>query len=110
MPSQTKENYLKAMLSLANEKGKISLTDLSKRLGVSTPTANNMVKKLKSEGWVKYQKYKPISLTNKGGKEAALILRKHRLAEMYLTEVMGFGWEEVHDIAEQLEHVNTDKL
>ena len=98
------------MLSLADAKGKLSLTDLSKKLGVSTPTANNMVKKLQDEGWVRYEKYKPLSLTKKGSKEAALILRKHRLAEMYLTEIMGFGWEEVHDIAEQLEHVKTERL
>ena len=110
MPSQTKENYLKAMLFLADDKGKFSLTQLSKKLNVSTPTANNMVKKLQDQGWVKYEKYKPIKLTAKGQKQAALILRKHRLTEMYLTDIMGFGWEEVHDIAEELEHVDSEKL
>ncbi len=110
MPSQTKENYLKAMYFLVDEQNHFSLTELSKKLDVSTPTANNMVKKLQDEGWVKYKKYKPVKLTRKGFKEAALILRKHRLTEMYLTEIMGFGWEEVHDIAEELEHIKTDKL
>lgn len=110
MPSQTKENYLKAMLFLADEKGKFSLTDLSKKLNVSTPTANNMVKKLQEQGWVKYEKYKPLKLTRKGSVQAARIIRKHRLTEMYLTELMGFGWEEVHEIAEELEHVNSEKL
>jgi len=98
------------MLFLADDRGHFSLTQLSKKLGVSTPTANNMVKKLQQQGWVKYEKYKPIKLTAKGQMQAALILRKHRLTEMYLTEIMGFGWEEVHDIAEELEHVDSDKL
>ena len=110
MPSQTKENYLKAMLFLADEKGHFTLTELSKKLGVSTPTANNMVKKLQDQGWVVYEKYKPLKLTRKGSRAAASILRKHRLTEMYLTEIMGFGWEEVHDIAEQIEHISADKL
>ena len=66
---------------------------------------NSMVKNLKKQGLVNYEKYKPISLTEKGRKEAALVLRKHRLTEMYLVNKMGFGWEEVHEIAEQLEHI-----
>lgn len=110
MASQTKENYLKAMLFLADEKGNFSLTELSRKLGVSTPTANNMVKKLQDQGWVIYEKYKPLKLTKKGSRKAALILRKHRLTEMYLTEIMGFGWEEVHEIAEQIEHIQAEKL
>lgn len=110
MHSQTKEDYLKTMLYLADEKGLFNLKDLSSKLEVSNPTANNMVKKLQDLGWVKYQKYKPLKLTKKGRKKAGLILRKHRLTEMYLHEVMGFGWEEVHDIAEELEHVNSESL
>jgi len=110
MHSQTKEDYLKTMLYLADEKGLFNLKDLSSKLEVSNPTANNMVKKLQDLGWVKYQKYKPLKLTKKGRKQAGLILRKHRLTEMYLHEVMGFGWEEVHDIAEELEHVNSESL
>jgi len=110
MHSQTKEDYLKAMLYLADEKGRFNLKDLSSKLEVSNPTANNMVKKLQDLGWVRYEKYKPLKLTRKGRKQAGLILRKHRLTEMYLHEVMGFGWEEVHDIAEELEHVNSEKL
>ncbi|SEP68025.1 metal-dependent transcriptional regulator [Neolewinella agarilytica] len=107
MASPTVENYLKALFSLSNEEGKVSISDLSKTLGVSPPTANNMVRKLHDRGLVVYQKYKPLLLTKKGRKEAALIVRKHRLTEMYLVEQMGFGWEEVHDIAEQIEHVKS---
>ncbi len=110
MPTQTKENYLKAMYFLERKGSKIALTDLSKLLDVSTPTANSMVKKLQEDEWVIYQKYKPLQLTEKGRKAAALIVRKHRLTEMFLTKIMGFGWEEVHDIAEEMEHINSDAL
>lgn len=110
MPSPTVENYLKALYSLANEEDEINLSDLSLHLQVSKPTVNSMVKTLNQEGWVKYEKYKPLILTPKGRKAAALILRKHRLTEMYLVEQMGFGWDEVHDIAEQVEHIKSPAL
>lgn len=105
MASPTVENYLKAMFYLADEEGNINLSDISNHLGVSKPTVNGMVKSLQQEGWVRYEKYKPIRLTEKGRKSAALVIRKHRLTEMFLVEKMGFGWEEVHEIAEQIEHV-----
>lgn len=110
MPTTAKENYLKALYFLDREAGRISITELSNKLEVSKPTANNMVKSLQEEGWVIYQKYKPLQLTEKGRKAAARVIRKHRLTEMFLYEVMGFGWEEVHEIAEQMEHIDSDKL
>ncbi len=110
MPSQTEENYLKALLTLTHENGEVSLSELSNSLGVSTPTANSMVKKLRDKGFVRYEKYKPLTITPKGKKEAAIILRRHRLTEMYLVSKMGFGWEEVHEIAEQVEHIKSQKF
>ncbi|MCI5054726.1 MAG: metal-dependent transcriptional regulator [Flavobacteriales bacterium] len=110
MRSQTKENYLKAMFALDQRAGKISITDLSKSLDLSTPTVNNMIKKLKTMGWVNYEKYQPITFTEQGRREAALVLRKHRLTEMFLVEKMGFGWENVHAIAEQIEHVESQEF
>jgi len=107
MASQTEENYLKAMFSLTNEKGEVNMSEVSNLLKVSKPSANNMVKNLEKQGYVNYEKYKPVSLTSKGKKTAALVIRKHRLTEMYLVEKMGFGWEEVHQIAEQIEHINS---
>ncbi|MBC6996535.1 metal-dependent transcriptional regulator [Neolewinella lacunae] len=107
MATPTVENYLKTLLALAEDGGQVSLSDLSKSLGVSTPSANNMVKKLSERGLVEYQKYRPLALTPAGRQEAALIVRKHRLTEMFLVEQMGFGWEEVHPIAEQIEHVKS---
>jgi len=100
MASQTEENYLKSLLMLTGSTKGVNASELSTLLKVSLPTVNSMVKNLKKQGLVNYERYKPVSLTRKGKKEAALVLRKHRLTEMYLVEKMGFGWEEVHDIAE----------
>ncbi|MDC1186745.1 metal-dependent transcriptional regulator [Crocinitomicaceae bacterium] len=108
MASATEENYLKALLKLSAEKGECSVSELSGLLNVSTPTANSMIKKLSEKEWIKYEKYRPIQLTDLGKKMAGLVIRKHRLTEMYLVERMGFGWEEVHEIAEQVEHVKSD--
>ncbi|MXV38927.1 winged helix-turn-helix transcriptional regulator [Flavobacteriaceae bacterium Ap0902] len=110
MASQTKENYIKTIYHLHQKNEEISLSDIGEELGVSKPTVNNMIKKLKEEGFVDYQKYKPIKITPRGKKFAAEIVRRHRLSEMFLTEIMGFGWEEVHEIAEELEHINPEKL
>jgi DtxR family Mn-dependent transcriptional regulator len=105
--SPTEENYLKALFSLANEKNEVSVSDLSQALNVSNPTTNSMVKRLSEKEWVDYKKYRPIRITLKGMELAASIIRKHRLTEMYLVEKMGFGWEEVHEIAEQIEHIHS---
>ena len=110
MNSQTEENYLKALFNLSNSVGEVSTSDLSEKLNVSTPTVNSMIKKLFEKGLVEYKKYKPVKLTEKGRLEAALIIRKHRLTEMFLVENMGFGWEEVHEIAEQVEHIKSPKF
>lgn len=107
MPTQTKENYLKAIFFLSEKNAEVSITVLANQMKVSKPTVNNMVKKMEEKGWLIYKKYKPITLTSKGKKIGALIVRKHRLSEMFLSEVMGFGWEEVHDIAEEMEHLNS---
>jgi len=110
MASVTEENYLKALFNLQDDKGEVSMSDLSGALQVSSPTSNSMIKNLHAQGFVKYEKYKPIKLTKKGAKKAALIVRKHRLTEMFLVEQMGFGWEEVHDVAEQIEHIKSQRF
>jgi DtxR family transcriptional regulator, Mn-dependent transcriptional regulator len=110
MASPTEENYLKTLFLKADRNGEIAITDLSSYLKVSAPTANSMIKKLSEQGLVNYEKYKLLSLTAKGKKEAALIIRKHRLTEMYLVEKMGFGWEMVHEIAEQIEHIKSPQF
>lgn len=110
MASPTVENYLKALHALANEAGEVSASDLGRSLGISTPSVSSMVRKLSARGLVDYKKYQPLKLTETGRKAAALVIRKHRLTEMFLVERMGFGWEEVHTIAEQIEHVESPEF
>lgn len=105
--SLTEENYLKTLLHLEKEAGEVSVNALSRSLDIKMPTVTSMMKKLAEKKLVHYQKYKPLRLTERGKKEAGLIIRKHRLTEMFLVEKMGFGWEEVHDIAEQIEHIKS---
>ncbi len=110
MASQTEENYLKSLFNLANEKGEVNISELASQMQVSMPTVNSMVKTLQKNGWLIYEKYKPVTLTPEGKKDAALVIRKHRLTEMFLVNKMGFGWEEVHEIAEQVEHIHAPKF
>ncbi|MGI8636422.1 MAG: metal-dependent transcriptional regulator [Segetibacter sp.] len=107
MNALTEENYLKALFNLANDTGEVNVNELSKSLDIKMPTVTSMMKKLSKKKLVHYESYKPLRLTEKGKKEAGIIIRKHRLTEMFLVEKMKFGWEEVHDIAEQLEHVQS---
>ena len=107
MNTYAEENYLKALFNLGNEKGEVTVQELSRSLDIKMPSVNSMVKKLAEKKMVHYESYKPIKLSEKGKKEAGLIIRKHRLTEMYLVEKMGFGWEQVHVIAEQVEHLQS---
>ncbi len=107
MNSLTEENYLKALFNIANKAGEVNVAELSKTLDLKMPTVTNMMKKLSSKKLVHYESYKPLRLTEKGKKEAGLIIRKHRLTEMFLVDKMKFGWEDVHDIAEQIEHIQS---
>jgi DtxR family transcriptional regulator, Mn-dependent transcriptional regulator len=110
MGSLTEENYIKSIYSLSQEAGEVSVSELAKKLNVKLPTVNSMIKKLAAKKMVAYAPYQGIRLSEKGRKEALSIIRKHRLAELFLVQVMGLGWEEVHDIAEQLEHVNSERF
>lgn len=103
----TEENYLKALFHVVDPEGKVTINELSKFLNVKMPSVNNMMKKFADKGWVVYETYKPLLVTEKGRREAALVVRKHRLTEMFLVKNMNFGWENVHEIAEQLEHVHS---
>lgn len=107
MNTLTEENYLKAFFHLANDKNEVAVNEISKFLQVKMPTVNNMMKKFAEKKWIVYESYKPIKITKSGRKEAALVVRKHRLTEMFLVKIMNFGWETVHEIAEQLEHVHS---
>jgi DtxR family Mn-dependent transcriptional regulator len=104
----TEENYLKALYYLSSENGEVGTFELSKHLQIKMPTVTSMMKKFAEKNWVIYESYKPIRLTEKGREEAALIIRKHRLTELFLAEKMGISWHEVHSIAEQIEHINSN--
>lgn len=108
MNSLVEENYLKALFHLSkNGKGEVNVKDLSKHLEIKMPTVNSMMKKLAEKDLVIYESYKPLRLSEKGIIKASLIVRKHRLTEMFLVEKMGFGWEQVHEVAEQIEHIQS---
>lgn len=110
MISLTEENYLKTIYRLAQQKNEITVKEIAESLGIKMPTVNSMVKKLDEKKFIRYEKYKAIELTEKGKKQALYILRKHRLTELFLSQVMGLGWEEVHDIAEQIEHIQSERF
>ncbi len=107
MNTYAEENYLKALFNLGIDKGEVTVQELSVALQIKMPSVNSMIKKLAEKKLVYYESYKPLRLTDKGKKEAGLVIRKHRLTEMYLVEKMSFGWEQVHEIAEQVEHLQS---
>ena len=108
MKSLNEENYLKAIFHLIDKDDTFTVNELSKMLNIKMPSVNSMMKKFSQKKWVIYESYKPIKITALGKKEAAHVVRKHRLTEMFLVEKMGFGWEVVHEIAEQLEHIHSE--
>ncbi len=113
MLSHTEENYLKALFHLTSEitgKSEAGTNELATTLNVKPATANDMLKKLKEKKLISYEKYGKISLTATGKKQAIQIIRKHRLWETFLYEKLEFTWDEVHEVAEQLEHIQSSKL
>jgi DtxR family Mn-dependent transcriptional regulator len=114
LPTSTVENYLKAIhtaqSSLSGERALVPMGQLSTALGVVPGTATSMVKALADAGLVVYEPYAGVRLTAAGEKLAAAVLRRHRLIELFLVQVMGMSWAEVHDEAEHLEHAASDRL
>lgn len=102
--SQSVEDYLKTIYTLEADGDKATTTKIADSLEVSSASATNMVKRLSKMGLVDYESYKGASLTKSGKKIALEIIRHHRLLELYLLEVMGYSWDEVHEEAEKLEH------
>jgi DtxR family Mn-dependent transcriptional regulator len=114
LPSSTVENYLKAIhhgqSGLPKGQRLLPMGHVAAALSVTPGTATTMVKALAESGLVEYEPYTGVRLTKAGDKLAALVLRRHRLVELFLVQVMGMRWDEVHDEAEQLEHVVSDRL
>ena len=111
MFSQAEENYLKNIYSLQNEEdNNISTNLLAEKMNTKPSSVTDMIKKLAIKDLVDYKKYQGVSLTDKGEKTALKVIRKHRLWEYFLVEKLQYNWEEVHDIAEQLEHIKSESL
>ncbi len=113
MLSHTEENYLKALFHLTSEsadKTETGTNELAATLHVKPASVNDMLKKLKEKKLISYEKYGKITLTGSGKKQAIEVVRKHRLWETFLYRKLEFTWDEVHEVAEQLEHIHSPKL
>jgi len=111
MLSLTEENYLKAIYHLSDGGSKAVLTnELAEAMNTKAASVTDMIKKLSAKEFISYEKYYGVNVTGKGKSEALKVIRKHRLWETFLVEKLGFSWDEVHEVAEQLEHINSPRL
>ena len=107
----SEENYLKTIYHLTSFlEGEISTNAIADKMETKASSVTDMLKKLAEKNLVHYKKYQGVSLTEDGKWAAKMIVRKHRLWEVFLVEKLGFSWDEVHDIAEQLEHIKSEHL
>jgi DtxR family Mn-dependent transcriptional regulator len=108
--SVAEENYIKSVYHLQQQFNRVSTNHLAEALQTQPASVTDMMKKLLNKKLVHYEPYRGVKLSSNGRKVALQIIRKHRLWEYFLVHTLGFGWEEVHEVAEQLEHVNSPKL
>lgn len=109
--THSEENYLKEIFHLSLDSDKeVNTNAIAHRMDSKASSVTDMLRKLAEKELVNYVKYQGVSLTEKGREAAMMIVRKHRLWEVFLVEKLGFSWDEVHDIAEQLEHIKSAKL
>ena len=110
--SLTEENYLKAIYTLSHlyEESEVSTNQISDHLNNKAATVTDMLKRLAEKKLIHYIPYQGVKLTEKGRQTAIKVIRKHRLWEVFLVDKLQFKWDEVHEIAEQLEHINSDEL
>ncbi len=109
--SLSEENYLKAIFHLETaEKAGVSTNALAEEMQTKASSVTDMVKRLSDKDLVKYKKYQGVKLSSRGRKEAVKIIRNHRLWEYFLVEKLDFNWDQVHEVAEQLEHIKSEKL
>lgn len=111
MATQTEEDYIKAIFKITEKnQGSANTNAIAERLNTSAASVTDMLKRLSEKEYFHYERYKGVYLTSKGIKMATQLVRKHRLWEVFLVEKLGFSWDEVHEIAEQLEHIQSDTL
>lgn len=107
----SEENYLKTIYHITSSSGtEVSTNAIAEKMETKASSVTDMLKKLAEKELIVYQKYKGVLLTEKGSHLAKMIVRKHRLWEVFLVDKLHFPWDEVHDIAEQLEHIKSEKL
>lgn len=111
MITLTEENYIKAIYHLGKQgSSNVSTNAIAQEMDTKASSVTDMVKKLSEKGFVDYKKYQGVSLTEKGKSVAINVVRKHRLWEVFLVEKLNFSWDEIHEVAEQLEHIKSKKL
>jgi DtxR family Mn-dependent transcriptional regulator len=108
--TQSQEDYLKALYHLHGDTRPVPTRELAQRLGISSPSVSEMVGRLVSQGLVEHDRYRGQQLTKEGRKVALELVRHHRLLEMFLVQVLGYSWDEVHEEAERLEHVISERM
>jgi DtxR family Mn-dependent transcriptional regulator len=104
------EDYLKTIYILAQEESPVTTSKVAEAREIKPSSVTSMVQRMEKMGYVHYQKHRGVTLTNAGKKIALEMIRHHRIIELYLTQELGFGWEEVHEQAEVLEHVISEEL
>lgn len=110
MLTNTEENYIKAIYHLSADHKAVRTNAISEVMNTTPASVSDMLKKLSDKSYIHYEKYQGVSLTRKGKTEALQVVRKHRLWEVFLVEKLQFNWDEVHEIAEQLEHIQSKLL
>lgn len=110
MQSYTEENYLKTIYHLSQQQQQVQTNAIADKMQTKAASVTDMLKKLADKGFINYVKYQGVSLTSKGQSTAVNIVRKHRLWEVFLVEKLNFKWDEVHDVAEELEHIKSNLL
>jgi DtxR family Mn-dependent transcriptional regulator len=108
--TRAQEDYLKALYLLHGHVRPVPTRELAQRLGISSPSVSEMVTRLTAQGLVEHDRYRGQQLTREGRKIALELVRHHRLLEMFLVQVLGYSWDEVHDEAERLEHVISERM
>jgi DtxR family Mn-dependent transcriptional regulator len=108
--TRSQQDYLKALYQLHGDQRPVPTRELAQRLGISSPSVSEMVTRLSSQGLVEHDRYRGQQLTREGRKVAVELVRHHRLLEMFLVQVLGYSWDEVHDEAERLEHVISERM
>jgi DtxR family Mn-dependent transcriptional regulator len=108
--TRSQQDYLKALYQLHGDQRPVPTRELAQRLGISSPSVSEMVTRLSSQGLVEHDRYRGQQLTREGRKVAVELVRHHRLLEMFLVQILGYSWDEVHDEAERLEHVISERM